>query len=304
MQKLLTGMLFSAALVCAQGPDITGIWKADLSQSKIAAPPGPPPSNYLVAIERKQAEFDHRTHEQAPLITETTAIWGEHGQQRSVLTVFDNGRRTVRPYQGIPTRVSARSAGDSLTVTGEVAGRPNTFTRTYKLSPDGKTLTVTISADNNGKKSESRLVLIKQPDSAGDVLRKPEELAGTHFKNVKTDALKDLPTSEFIDQMRYFAWSLNRDCEFCHVAHHFDSDDKAEKRTARKMIEMVAAIDQRHFEGHPEVRCFTCHEGHANPLSHPQFADEAAAEKARMEKERTEREQGGQGHGSGGPTAH
>lgn len=293
MQKLVSAVLFSAVLACAQSPDITGVWKADLSQSKIAGPPGPPPTNYLVIIERKPAEFNHRTHEQAPLITETTGVWGEHGQQRSVLSVFDNGKPAVRYYQGIPTRLTATSSANTLTVTGEVAGRPNTFTRTYKLSPDGKTLDVDISVENDGRKMESTLVLIKQPEAAGEPLRKPEELAGAHFKNVKTEVLKDMPTSEFIDHMRYFAWSLNRDCEFCHVAHHFDSDDKEEKRTARKMIDMAASIDRSNFDGHPEVRCFTCHEGHAHPLSHPQFAEEAAAEKAAMEKAEAERHPGG-----------
>lgn len=295
MQKLITGFLFSAALLLAQSPDLNGVWKADLSKSKIAGPPGPPPSNYLVLFERKSAEFNHRTHEQAPLISETTGVWGEHGEQRTVLTVFDNGKPTVRYYQGIPTEVTATSTGSTLAITGEVAGRPNSFKRTYKLSPDGKSLDVTISTDNDGKRTETTLFLTKQPDAAGEVLRKPEEVAQTHFKNVKTDALKGLPASEFINQMRYFAWSLNRDCEFCHVAHHFDSDDKEEKKTARKMIEMVANVDHTTFDDHPEVRCFTCHEGHAHPLSHPQFPEEAAAEKSAIEKAEAERHQAGPG---------
>ncbi len=290
MQKILAIALFTGTLLAAQSPEITGVWKADLSQSKIAGPPGPPPSNYLVIIEQKPAEFNRRTHEQAPLITETTGVWGPRGEQRSVLTVFNNEKPTIRPYQGIPTRLIAVSSGDTVTIKGEVTGRPNTFTRTYKLSPDGKTLTIDIVNNNNDKVTESTLVLVRQPESAGDPLRKPEETAEVHFKNVKTAALKGLPESEFINQMRYFAWSLNRDCEFCHVAHKFDSDDKKEKKTARKMIDMAAAIDTNNFEGHPEVRCFTCHEGHAHPLSHPQSPEEASAEKAAIEKAAAERQ--------------
>ncbi|MBV8570077.1 MAG: photosynthetic reaction center cytochrome c subunit, partial [Acidobacteriaceae bacterium] len=119
-------------------------------------------------------------------------------------------------------------------------------------------------------------VLLKQPDAAGEPLRQLQQAAGEHFKNVKTDALKSLPTSEFIDTMRYISWSLGKDCEFCHVEHHFDSDEKKEKKTARKMIEMTAAIDQNHFEGHPEVRCFTCHSGNAHPRAFPAFPDQTA----------------------------
>lgn len=282
MQRILITLL-TTTFLCAQSPDITGVWKADLAQSKLAGPPGPPPSNYLVIVEQKPAEFNHRTHEQAPLLGETTGIWGEHGQQRSLLTAFLNTKPTVRLYDGIPTRLLAVTSGDTLTIKGEITGRPDTFTRTYKLSPDGKTLRVDIVNNHNDKVMESTLVLIKQPNAAGDPLRQPEELAGVHFKNVKTASLKNLPASEFIDQMHYFAWSLNRHCEFCHVAHKFESDDKKEKKTARQMIDMVASIDTNNFEGHPAVRCFTCHEGHAHPLSHPQSADEAAAEEAAIE---------------------
>lgn len=301
MRKVLALTLFGAALLCAQSPNLTGVWKADLQKSRLAGPPGPPPSNYLVIIQRKTAVFNRRTKEEAPQIVETTGIWGQRGEQRSVLTVFDNGKSIVRLYQGIPTRLTASSQGNTLTVTGEVAGRPNTFKRTYELSPDGNTLTVNIASNNDGRESQSNLVLTRQPDAAGEPLRKPEELAAAHFKNVKTAALKNLPESEFINQMHYIAWSLNRDCAFCHVEHKFDSDDKKEKRTARKMIEMAAAIDQNNFEGHPQVRCFTCHEGHAHPLSHPQFPEEAAAEKAALEKVAAERAAQRDAQGSGRP---
>jgi hypothetical protein len=161
-----------------------------------------------------------------------------------------------------------------MTVLGEVAGRPETFKRTYTLSADGQTLTITATSTNNGKEQQVTYVLSKQPDSAGDVLRKPEETAAQHFKNVKTDALKDLPESEFINQMHYIAWALDKNCEFCHVQGHFDSDEKKPKQTARKMLNMTASIDGNNFDGHPVVRCFTCHEGHTRPLSRPRFPDE------------------------------
>jgi hypothetical protein len=45
------------------------------------------------------------------------------------------------------------------------------------------------------------------------------------------------------------------------------------------------------------VRCFTCHEEHAHPLRHPQFPEEAAAEKAAMEKAAAE-------HGQPTPATH
>jgi hypothetical protein len=238
----------------------------------------------LVLIEQKQAIFDQRTKEEAAQIIETTQIQGQRGSQRSVLTAFVNGKPTVRTYQGIPTRLIASAQRSSLAISGEVLGRPSLFTRTYTLAPDGNTLVLDLLNVREEQQTTNRVVLLRQPDSEGEALRKPEETAEAHFKNVKTASLKVLPQSEFLNQMRYFAWSLNRDCEFCHVAHKFDADDKEEKRTARKMIDMVAAIDQNHFDGHPEVRCFTCHEGHAHPLSHPQLPNEMAREKEAIDK--------------------
>ena len=283
--------LLGVAVLEAQAPHLAGVWKADLQASKFGGQDAPPPKSYLVIIEEKQAMFDRRTKEMASLLSETTGVWGERGEQRSVLTVFLNGKPAIRSYRGVPTRVAATVEGTTnLLVKGETAGRPESFTRRYTLSSEGNKLTVQITSEGGETKRESLLILQRQPETAGAELRKPEPTAGEHFKNVKTEALKGLPESEFIDQMHYFAWSLNRDCEFCHVAHKFNADDKEEKRTARKMIEMAASIDSHNFDGKPEVRCFTCHEGHAHPLSHPQFPDEAAREKAMLEQRQAQRD--------------
>jgi hypothetical protein len=285
MKKLVLLAVLGAVCLCAQPNALVGVWKADLDKSKLAGPPGAPkPVNYLVIVEEKMAIIDQRTKEQAPQVIETTGIWGERGQQRSVLTVFNNGKAFVRSYQGVPTRLTAGWQSGTFVVDGEIAGRPSTFKRTYKPSEDGNTLAVTIQSTTDGKTNESTLVLLKQPDAAGEPLRKPEEVAESRFKNVKVDALKKLPESEFLNRMHYFAWALNRNCEFCHVPRKFDSDEKKEKETARKMVEMVAAVDREHFEGHPAVDCFTCHEGHAHPLRHNQFPEEAAAEKDAIER--------------------
>ena len=190
---------------------------------------------------------------------------------------------------GIPARLTANWEGNTLALSGEMAGQTTTLKRTYELSADGQMLTIHSLTATHGREQQGTLVLLKQPDSAGEPLRKPEETAEARFKNVKT-AMKTLPASQFIDNMRYFSWSLNKDCEFCHVKDHFDSDDKKEKQTARKMIDMTNSIDQNNFDGHPDVRCFTCHEGHNRPLSRPLFPDEVA---------RAEAAAANQGRGSG-----
>ena len=286
MKKLFALTALTSSLLLSQTPDITGVWKADLGKSKRM---GPPITNYLVMIEQKNAIFDNRTKEEAPLITQTTGSWGQRGEQRAVLSFFDKAKPAVRLYQGVPARLTASAEGKKLVVSGEVAGRPSTYKWTYALSADGKTLTLDEEGSNEGRMMHNTMVLLKQDAAAADPLRKPEELAEAHFKNVKTASLKVLPASEFLNQMRYFAWSLDKDCEFCHVERKFDSDDKKEKVTARKMIDMAAAINEHNFEGKTEVRCFTCHEGHGHPLSRPLYSDEITAAKERAAKEAAEK---------------
>jgi hypothetical protein len=276
MVKTLGLAILSASLLGAQSPDLSGLWKSDLQKSKIA---GPPIKEYLLSVEQKEGMFNRRTGEKAPQITETSETIGEHGEHRSELTFFINGKPTVRPFEGVPAELTGSVEGDTILLNGAMAGEPSTFKRTYELSSDGRTLTINMVSTDNGKERQSRYVLSKQPESAAELFRKPEETAEQHFKNVKT-GLKTLPQSQFIDQMRYIAWSLDKNCEFCHVRTDFSLDDKKEKKTARKMIDMAIAIDRDNFEGHPAVRCFTCHQKHAHPLSYPLFPDQIAEQKA------------------------
>jgi len=280
MVKTLGLAILSASLLGAQSPDVSGLWKSDLQKSKIA---GPPIKEYLLSVEQKEGVFNRRTGEKAPQITETSETIGEHGEHRSELTFFTNGKPTVRPFEGVPAELTGSVEGDTIVLNGAMAGEPSTFKRTYELSSDRKTLTINMVSTDKGKERQSRYVLSKQPDSAAELFRKPEETAEQHFKNVKT-GLKTLPQSQFIDQMRYIAWSLDKNCEFCHVRTDFSLDDKKEKKTARKMIDMAIAIDRDNFEGHPAVRCFTCHQKHAHPLSYPLFPDQIAEQKAAEQK--------------------
>ncbi len=234
MKKLLTIVVFAAAATYAQTPDLTGVWRANLQKSQRM---GPPVITYLTIIDQKNAIFNNRTKEEALQITDTTGTWGQRGEQRAKLVFFVNGKPKVLSYMGIPTEMTGSADGNKVTVQGEIAGRPDKFTRTYELSGDGKTLTMTEDTTGGEHPMHGVIVMEKQDDAAGEPLRKPEELAGAHFKNVKTDALKGLPESEFMNNMRYFTWSLGKDCMFCHVDRKFDSDDKKEKQTARKMIE-------------------------------------------------------------------
>ena len=91
-------------------------------------------------------------------------------------------------------------------------------------------------------------------------------------KNVKL--LGDLPVSQFIPVMNYFASSLGRRCNYCHVNNNgqwdYPSDAKPEKNTAREMIKLVLATNKT-LQGLKldPIACYTCHRGRNSPQSIP-----------------------------------
>jgi hypothetical protein len=89
-------------------------------------------------------------------------------------------------------------------------------------------------------------------------------------KNIKV--LQGLPTSQLIPVMAFMSNSLGVTCAFCHTKE-WESDEKEQKQTARKMIGMMRDINQRHFDGDVEVTCNTCHQGRTRPLPIPSLAN-------------------------------
>src|SRR5215831_10482480 len=107
-----------------------------------------------------------------------------------------------------------------------------------------------------------------QPSSGSPAPKKAEE----QFKNIQV--LKGIPADQIFPTMQFIAASLGVECEFCHVQNAFEKDDKKPKQTARKMMEMMFAINRDNFEGHREVTCYSCHRGQANPVAIPTVASD------------------------------
>jgi len=99
--------------------------------------------------------------------------------------------------------------------------------------------------------------------------------AEEQFKNIQV--LKGIPAEQMIPTMQFISESLGVECEFCHEPKAFDKDDKKPKQTARKMMEMMFAINKDNFEGHREVTCYSCHRGNAHPQAIPAVATEQVA---------------------------
>jgi hypothetical protein len=93
--------------------------------------------------------------------------------------------------------------------------------------------------------------------------------AGEAFKNVTTSTLKELSVDDFIASMGLISADLGLDCADCHPGAGTDKADfvvdTARKRTARRMVEMVANINRTTFGGVQRVTCWTCHHGRITP---------------------------------------
>jgi len=87
------------------------------------------------------------------------------------------------------------------------------------------------------------------------------------FKNIQV--LKGIPADQLIPAMQFITASLGVECDFCHVQGAFEKDDKKTKQTARKMMEMMFAINKNNFEGQREVTCYSCHRGASKPVGTP-----------------------------------
>jgi tetratricopeptide (TPR) repeat protein len=105
---------------------------------------------------------------------------------------------------------------------------------------------------------------------------------------------KEISSKELSDTMKGFALGLGVRCETCHVGEagkpldtfDFDSDDKAMKRKARIMVQMLADVNSVYVPQlneiedakRVEVRCVTCHRGRPQPKLIEDELDEQLAD--------------------------
>ena len=83
------------------------------------------------------------------------------------------------------------------------------------------------------------------------------------FKNIQS--MKDVPAGQFPVIMAYFSRSLGVKCNYCHV-NPFGSDEKPQKRMARKMLAMVSGVAKNFYGGgDTPIQCYNCHQGHPKP---------------------------------------
>ena len=90
--------------------------------------------------------------------------------------------------------------------------------------------------------------------------------------NVKV--LTGLNAQQFQEEMNFIVQGLGVTCGTCHVRGNFASEEKPQKQTARKMLEMVKALNKASFPDYKpkdgesvlgRVTCYTCHRGETTP---------------------------------------
>jgi photosynthetic reaction center cytochrome c subunit len=108
---------------------------------------------------------------------------------------------------------------------------------------------------------------------SGNVAGKKAE---EQFKNIQV--LKGIPAEQLVPTMQFITASLGVQCDFCHVQGAFEKDDKKTKQTARKMMEMMIAINADDFDGHRMVTCNSCHNGNEKPSAIPAIMAEEPKE--------------------------
>jgi hypothetical protein len=107
------------------------------------------------------------------------------------------------------------------------------------------------------------------------------------FAQAPTPTVVDSPTvkvltgllaPQFSEEMNLITQALGVTCGTCHVRGNFASDEKPEKLTARRMLEMTKGINKDFFPDHKpksgesvlgRVTCYTCHQGERTPKLPP-----------------------------------
>jgi len=91
------------------------------------------------------------------------------------------------------------------------------------------------------------------------------------FKNVQ--ALKGIGVDDFMLTMGIMSAAVGSDCVGCHPSAGTTEVDWAldtpRKRTARRMVQMVQAINRDNFNNRQVVTCWTCHHGRDRPVTSP-----------------------------------
>ena len=108
-------------------------------------------------------------------------------------------------------------------------------------------------------------------DLFGQAAATRPQMSEQAFKNIQV--LKGIPVDEFMGTMGLFSAALSVCCGDCHTGAGTSNPkweaDPPRKQVARRMVQMLNAINRDNFGGRQVVTCWTCHRGSQRPSATP-----------------------------------
>jgi len=236
----LASLFMACALAAIAQPNLSGVWKSETN------------SDQIMKIEQRGVAIDVSVRSPGNIVTLHSVI----------------GQETKNEIRGLPVMISARWDQGALVIQLHAAANGNEINVTdrYSLSKDGELNAEETRKVGDQPEATEKRVLSRR--AAEEWQKDPGlEAAEIAYKNIQL--LKGQSASELQTFMARITKALGVGCDHCHVIGKFDSDEKAPKLAARKMILMVRAIDTQNFPSSNDVTCWTCHRGSVKPESAP-----------------------------------
>jgi photosynthetic reaction center cytochrome c subunit len=111
----------------------------------------------------------------------------------------------------------------------------------------------------------------REQTASGSTSPARERSAAEAYQNIQV--LKEITADQLVPAMQFITYSLGVECSYCHVEGALEKDDKKPKQTARKMMQMMAAINRDSFDSKQVVTCNSCHRGAPHPVAIPVLAE-------------------------------
>ena len=119
--------------------------------------------------------------------------------------------------------------------------------------------------------SVAAVAVLSLVGAAAQQTQQKPQMAEDVFKNIQ--ALKGISVDDFMGTMGVMSAAVGFDCSECHANAGTDKVDWAadtpKKVVARKMVNMVAAINRDNFGKRQMVTCWSCHHGRDRPATTP-----------------------------------
>jgi hypothetical protein len=226
-------------VLAAQHPDFNGVWRLRGSGTS------------LLWISQKGGDLDLKMFSQ----------YGKrYGQAEAIFTI---GSERTGVYARMPAKFTANWDGDGLILEWAATWPWGEQSERHRFTLNASEL-IDDSSDTFGTRvRQHHVVYDRDPPESLKFFSYPEQTAGDHYKNIQI--LKAIPETELTPLMATFQTALGVKCEYCHNQSAYDSDQLPAKAIARKMLSMVADLNQREFAGRPAVTCATCHRGKSTP---------------------------------------